>query len=359
MQSSTNQSPFTFFQKGLDLYNRALIGPVERTPVFAQIHEFTAHVLNIPKSIFYTRPDIRIPALLEVQAEYDLDLPLSTYDVYNIEAESLGQPIIINDDCMPDIDRSNMLIQEKSDINKIKTPNFESSGRFRNVVEGVQLFSSLTGFEPGMEFCAPFSLVANIRGIENFITDIYTDPEFARDLMNKVTDEVIAPYILYLNKLFPNATKFGGADATASFPIINYKILENWCVPSILRLRELTGLDVYVGNWVGERYLKDPYQMLDLKLKVTSKTFQGQDPDVEALGPELFKAYADKSNIPLVLGVGAAFLAQATPDQVIERVKHYVGVGKAGGKFALYLCNISAATPSENIRAAIETAHSF
>jgi hypothetical protein len=359
MQTPLNQPSFTSFQKGLDLYNRALIGPVERIPVFAQIHEFTAHELHIPKSIFYTRPDIRIPALLEVQAQYDLDLPLSTFDVYNIEAESLGQPIIMNDDCMPDVDRSHMLIQDKSDINKIKTPNFEKSGRFRNVVEGVQLFSSLTGFEPGLEFCAPFSLVANIRGIENFITDIYTDPEFARDLMNKVMDEVIAPYILFLKKLFPNANKFGGADATASFPIINYKILENWCAAPILRLRELTGLDVYVGNWVGERYLKNPMQLLELKLKVASTTIQGQDPDVETLGPELFKNFAEKSNIPLVLGVGAAFLAQASPDQVIERVKHYVEVGKAGGKFALYLCNISAATPPENLRAAIEAAHTF
>jgi hypothetical protein len=359
MQSSQYQPPFASFQKGRDLYNRALIGPVERIPVFAQIHEFTAYILKIPKSIFYTRPDIRIPALLEVQAEYDLDLPLSTYDVYNIEAESLGQPIIMNDDCMPDVDRSHMLIQDKSDIHKIKTPNFESSGRFCNVVEGIQLFSFLTGFEPGLEFCAPFSLVANIRGIENFITDIYTDPEFAQDLMNRVTDEVIAPYILFLKKLFPKANKFGGADATASFPIINYKILENWCAAPILRLRELTGLDVYVGNWVGERYLKNPMQMLDLKLKVASTTIQGQDPDVEALGPELFKNFSDKSNIPLVLGVGAAFLAQASPDQVIERVKQYVEVGKVGGKFALYLCNISAATPPENIRAAIEAAHSF
>ncbi len=73
----------------------------------------------------------------------------------------------------------------------------------------------------------------------------------------------------------------------------------------------------------------------------------------------MFKNFADKSSIPLVLGVGAAFLAQASPDQVIERVKHYVEVGKVGGKFALYLCNISAATPPENIRAAIETAHTF
>ena len=143
------------------------------------------------------------------------------------------------------------------------------------------------------------------------------------------------------------------------FQLLITKYLKTGVLPQLLRLRELTGLDVYVGNWVGERYLKNPMQLLDLKLKVASTTIQGQDPDVEALGPELFKNFADKSNIPLVLGVGAAFLAQASPDQVIERVKHYVEVGKVGGKFALYLCNISAATPPENLRAAIEAAHTF
>jgi uroporphyrinogen-III decarboxylase len=110
---------------------------------------------------------------------------------------------------------------------------------------------------------------------------------------------------------------------------------------------------------VGERYLKNPYQMLDLKLKVASNSIQGQDPDVEALGPELYKQYAKIANVPLVLGVGAAFLVQSSPQQVEERVKHYVEVGKVGGKFVLYLCNISSATPPENIRAAVETAHSL
>jgi len=53
----------------------------------------------------------------------------------------------------------------------------------------------------------------------------------------------------------------------------------------------------------------------------------------------------------------AGFIDRSTPEQVRERVKQYVEVGGKNGRFALYLCNLSAATPPENVTAAIETAH--
>ena len=299
-----------------------------------------------------------MPAMLEVQAEFGLDVAQVTHDVYNIEAEGLGQRLIFDDDCLPDVDRAQPLIREKSDLVKIKTPDFERVGRFRNVVEMYQVYKDLTGLEPGLGFCAPFSLAANLRGIEQLLDDIYTDPDFARALMDRLTDEVLAPYIFYLKSYFPNVTRFSGADATASPPIVNRRILDEWCGRSILRLRELTGMDVYVANWVGERYFKDPSGMLDLKMKVASGSLLGQDPDVEVLGPDLYKKYAQRHDTPLILGIGAVFLSQATPNQVRERVRQYVQVGARGGRFALYLCNLSAATPPENIRAAVDEAHS-
>lgn len=335
----------------------ALAGPNDRVPVYAQVHEFAAHVHKISNRVFYTRADVRVSSMLEIQAEYGLDVAQVTHDVYNIEAEGLGQRLIIQDDCMPDVDRTQPLIREKSDLLKIKTPDFDRVGRFRNVVEMFQVYQKMTGLEPGLGFCAPFSLAANLRGIEQLLVDIYTDPDFARNLLEKLTEEVLAPYIFYLKSYFPNVTRFSGADATASPPIVNLRILDEWCGRYILRLRELTGMDIYVSNWVGERYFKNPYSMLDLKMKVASGSLLGQDPDVEVLSPELYKQYAQRLDVPLILGIGAAFLSQATPQQVRERVRHYVNVGANGGRFALYLCNLSAATPPENIRAAVDEAH--
>jgi len=140
---------------------------------------------------------------------------------------------------------------------------------------------------------------------------------------------------------------------------VNLRILQEWVAPYILRLRELCGPEVCVPNWVGERYLKQPEEMLALKLRVAPDFLEGQDPDVEALGPEFYKAYAKAHDVPLVLGVGAAFTALSTPEQVRERVKRYVEVGGKNGRFALYLCNLGATTPPENVETAVEAARTY
>ena len=114
---------------------------------------------------------------------------------------------------------------------------------------------------------------------------------------------------------------------------------------------------MFVANWVGEQLIERPEEMLDLKLLVGPGSLLGQDPDVEALGPERYKAYAVRHDVPLILGVGAGFLAGARPEAVAERVRRYVEVGARGGRFALYLCNLGASTPPENLRAAVEAAH--
>jgi uroporphyrinogen decarboxylase len=334
-----------------------MAGEPDRVPVFAQMHEFVAEHLGIPRQEFITHPEIMVPAMLEVQAEYDIDVASITYDVYNIEAEGLGQKLVWGDASLPDIDRSEMLIRNRDDLSRIRTPDFDSVGSFGRVIRMHALFKKLTGIEPTLSFCAPFSLAANIRGIEALLFDLYDDPEFARLLFDRLTEEVLAPWILYQRKQFPAATRLNGADAIASPPIVNLPILKNWIAPYILRLRELCGPEVSVTNWTGEHHFRNPEEMLDLKRTVGPGSLLGQDPDVEKLGPTFYKEYAVSHNLPLILGVGAGFLANSSPAAVVERVRRYIEVGRKGGRFALYFCNLGGSTPPENVRAAIEAAH--
>ncbi len=334
-----------------------MTGRADRVPVFGQMHEFAAERLGIPRREFFTRPELSVPALLQIQREFGIDVPSITFDVYNIEAEALGQTLVWIDGGMPDVDRKQPLVRERGDLSRIRTPDFDTAGRFPQVIRMNALFKELTGLEPTLSFCAPFSLAANIRGIESLLIDMHEDPAFARGLMDAVTNEVLAPWILYQKRCFPGAQRISGADATASIPLVNLPVLRRWIVPYIQRLRQLCGPEVYVANWVGERYLPDPAEMLDLKLSVGPGALWAQDPDVESLGPALFKEFALAHDVPLVLGVGAGFLALATPSDVEARVREYVEVGGRGGRFALYLCNIGGSTPPENVKAAIETAH--
>jgi hypothetical protein len=335
----------------------ALQGRSPRVPIFGQMHEFVAAQCGIPRQEFFTRPELMVPAMLEVQTRYGLDVASITYDVYDIEAEALGQKIRWSAAGMPDIDRDTPLVRDRADLARIRTPDFDSVPACRRVLAMHTLFGRLTGIEPSLSFCAPFTLATNLRGIEQFLLDICTDPAFARDLLTRITEEVLAPWILYQKRHFPRSRRLGGVDATASIPLVNLAILREWVVPFILRLRALCGAELAVVNWVGERYLPRPAEMLDLKLAVGAGVLWGQDPDVEALGPAYYKRYAHDHAVPLILGVGAAFLAGSTPEEVALRVRRYVAIGGRGGRFALYLCNLGAGTSPENLVAAVETAH--
>ena len=350
---------YTAFQAGEEFMKAAMGGRTARVPVYAQMHDFAAQELGIPGEVFYTRPDILVPALLEVEARYKLDIASITYDVYNIEAEGLGQKLLFNESGVPDIDRSQPLIRAPEDLSLIRTPRFESTGRFSRVLELHTIFQRLTGLKPTLSFCAPFSLAANLYGIDRLLVAIYSDPAFVRSLLDRLVEEVLAPWILYQKAQFPGAVKITGADAVASIPVVNFHILEDWIAPGIIRLREICGPEVEVVNWVGESYLKFPEKMLDLKLRVGPGCIQGQDPDAERLGPDFYKKYALSRRTPLILGVGASFLAQSSPTEVTERVRNYVQAGKKEGKFAIYLCNLGATTPPENVRAAVEAVHEY
>ncbi len=357
---SGSENRYHFFKEGSARFDKAMEGIPDRVPLFAQLHEFAAAQTGVPPKKFYTDPETLVSNSLEVMETYGIDVPVLDYDVYNIEAEALGQEVIWSETAMPDVDRTKPLIQDKSDLKKIRTPDFEHDGRFPVVLEMNRLFLEMTGgIEPTLGFCAPFSLAANIRGIEQLLIDIYVDPEFARELFERVTDAVLIPWILRLKEEFPETNSICGSDASASIPIVNPYILRDWIIPYVKRLREQCGPEVYVPNWVGETHLKHPEEMLDMKLEGCPGFVEGQDPDVEGLGPSFYKSYATKKGLPLVLGVGAAFLALATPEAVRDRVRQYIEIGGEGGRFALYLCNLGATTPPENVRAAVQAVRDF
>jgi len=350
---------YSSFQKGAKRFQTALGGIPDRVPVYAQLHEFAMQELGVLAREFYTNSELLTTGSLEITEQYGIDVGLVDYDVYNIEAEALGQKVIFKNQHMPDVDRSTPLITGRRDLINIKTPDFDTAGRFPMVMEIQSLYEKLTGLPPALQFTSPFSLAANLRGIEQLILDIYRDPDFVRDLFDTLVDEVLAPWILYQKARFPNASSISGADATASLPILNLQMLEQWVVPYILRLREICGPQLYVANWVGERYLKNPNELLNLKLQVCPDFLEVQDPDVAALGPQVIKDFAQNHNLPLILGVGAGFLATSTPEAVSDRVRNYVEVGGKNGRFALYLCNIGASTPPANVKAAVNAAHTF
>jgi len=291
---------------------------------------------------------------------YGIDSPYLDFDVYNIEPEGLGMEIFWNDDSLPDLNYAKPIITDEDDLQKIKTPDFDPFGRFSHVLEMYHQYEKLTGgVLPPFRCSAPFTLAANIRGASNLLIDIYMKPDFVSDLLDRITEKVLAPWLLRVKNEFPNLKEIGADDALGSLPIVSPDIMRDWVMPPILKLRELVGPEIYVPNWIGEHYLSKPEVMLDMKRQVCQNFIRVQDPDVEKLGPGIFKEYANKHNINLCLGVGASFLDSATPAEVEDRVKNYLQIGAQGGRLTLYLCALSAGTSPENVRAAVRAVREY
>jgi uroporphyrinogen-III decarboxylase len=328
-----------------------------RVPVYAQHHEFTVKRFGLSPRDFYRDPQLMVETQLATTAEFGFDLPSVDWDYYNLEAEAIGQEIAFPDNGTPDIDRTRPLIASEADLDRIATPDFEAAGRFRSIVHLIELVAEKTGLPPSLMVTAPFSLAANIRGIEALLLDMHWSPGFAHQIFRRLIDEVVGPWIEHVRNRFPDITSVSAADATASIPIVSPVVARDWVIPYVDRLSRLTGSRVGIANWVGEAQLEDPTEFMDLKLDVADRYIEGQDPDIEKLGPEWYVTYADHHDIPLVLGVGSAFMAMAEPAQVHDRVAHYVRAGMEHHSFALYLSNLGALTPEANVRAAVDAVH--
>ena len=278
-----------------------------------------------------------------VYSYYKLDKVCTIYDVYNIESIALGQKMKYFESDFPAVDAGNPIIKEKKDLSKVKNINFTGNSRCRFVLELIDLYKENVGGDFKPRFCAPFSLAVNIRGFNNLINDIYSDRKFVRELFKVINYEVLAPWIsMQRKKLGDTSIIASGADAWVTIPNVNLMIIEDIIIPSYLELKELVG-NIYLSIMGGARYLEDVTKFLDLQKVLNPFLVKGFDPDTEMLGPEVFRDYACKNNMDLLLGIDPNFILNFSLEEIIERIGRYIDVGlSSSGKFTLYFNDIPA-----------------
>ncbi len=293
---------------------------------------------------------------------YDLDLPGFYYDIYNIEAEALGQKMNWDPQRMPDIDRINPLIREPADLDRLRPPDFRKSGRMPFVLEVMKRSYDL-GFPVRVRFCSPFSLAVNVRGIENFLMDIMTAPKFAHRLLRFLTDEVLCPWVQTQREATGKPEIFGnGADAAASPPIVTVEIFEEFVVPYVLRMNERIRNVTSVGYWGYSYLFQKPEKfrkMLSLMAVMSPLLLMCLDPDVERTGPEAYVEFAVEKGMPIMLGLDTNLLQEGPVEKIVERCRRYVLAGARAPRLVMFFNDISIHTPPEHTHAAIAAIRHF
>ena len=326
----------------------------------AQINDHSAHLAGISSKQFFTDAHTFTRAQLLVTEYYRLDVLSNFWDVYNIEAEALGQNVVYHPGGIPDADRTRPLISTPSDLDKICPPDPYKSGRMPWILKVCRYFLEMTGSLERVYFTAPFSIAVNIRGYENLIQDMFDRPRFVHRLFKYLCDEVIVPFMEVIRSEVNNPKLvLDGRDAWASPPLITLDMMDEYVVAYTERLRDKLGDNLITrGNW-GDAKSRDIERFFSQKIRCSPGALSVLDPDLYEVGPERVKAFADQHNAFVTAGVDAALLQTGPVEAIVERIKLYIDKMARDGRCMIHLNQVPAKTPPEHVHAAVAACHAY
>ena len=326
----------------------------------AQSNDHSARLAGISCKRFFTDAKCFTQIQQLVTEYYGFDALSNFWDVYNIEAEALGQKVIFYRDGIPDVDRNRPLIATRDDFDRLKPPNPSASGRMPWVMQIIQHFKDFAGKVDRIYFSAPFSVAANIRGYENLIHDIFERPDFVHRLFQFLCDEVIVPFVEEMKKQSGNPdVLIDGRDAWASPPMITLDMMDEFVVAYTGRLRERLGNKLVTrGNW-GDAKSGQVDRFLAQKFRCSPGSVSVLDPDLFDIGPGRVRRFARENNAFVTAGVDATLLRNGPVDAIVDRIKLYIDQLARNGQCMIHLNQIPADTPSRHIHAAVAACHAY
>jgi len=306
---------------------------------------------------FFTDAETFLRCELAADMRYGLDAPTIHYDVYNIEAEALGVPLIASETDIPTVDPRRPPLLSPDEFTQLPAVKPGHGGRMPFVLEINRRLTDM-GLAPKVRFTGLFSLAAALLGLPRLVEAVVSTPDKVHRLMEFLTLEVVAPWIVRQREDCGVQATATGSDALASPPILSPALVREYCLKYVAMLEEAVGGVRLAGLW-GESFLAQPEELLEIKRQGSQSSIQVLDPDVTALGPALFREYADRVDVSVVMGMDANLINGGTPRQVRERARRFIEEGGIRGRFVLFMNDIPYDTPPGNVDAVVATAREY
>jgi len=212
------------------------------------MHDFFGH----ESSEFYKGdPERYVRTTLMTRRLLGMNKLYLSWPVYAFTAEAMGQTTMYPDKFPPGSDPDVMLLN-RDNWQDVQTPDF-NSGIPAIIEKMIRCYVRLTGLEPILHLSAPYSLAADTFGQEPLLAALVHEPEFAKDLLQRLADRVLRPWIDDFIKKFPNGW-VELSDASGSPFFIGPRNCKDISIASIQYLKKNMpwGHRVYDANYRGD-----------------------------------------------------------------------------------------------------------
>ena len=234
--------------------------PTNSVCVTTSLHLTTLTLLNqlygLTSADFYKGDPLRyVRTTLMTQRLLGIRKLTLHWPVYAFGAECLGQVTMYPEKHPPSADSGKPLI-DKTNWSELGTPNLENNV-FQVMEDMLACFSDLTNLEPIAHLPAPYSLAADIFGMEALILSLVEEPDFVEELLDHLTEQVFAPWCEHLSRVLPNVW-IELSDASGSPIFIGPRLFMKTAARPVHRLinNYPWGNRIFVANYRGDTPLK-------------------------------------------------------------------------------------------------------
>lgn len=244
-------------------------------------------------------------------------------------------------------------IARLEEVERLRVIDPEHDGRVPALLEGVRLMARQVGNEiaiRGNADQAAFDLACMVRGTENFLMDLATDPDNPN--LQRLFEVCYQGHLAVHRALIAAGAHFTSMGDSFSGPdVVSPQMFDRFSRPYEERLvRDLAADGIFVVIHI----CGDTTKILDSLSEYDSCGFE-LDYKTDAVKA---KRTAGARHVLFGNVDPSAVIAQGTTGQVCKKTRELISVWKPGAHFVLNAgCAIPAHTPPENIRAFIETAH--
>ena len=317
--------------------------PVDRTPVMASFIAAGAEWRGIPQSRLHQDVDTLVATLLGLSEEFGLDGAYISSDNWVIHAALGGEVEFVHDD-EPRGHRP--ILADWSALECLKVPMPDGAARMSFMLAAAR--QAVAGNRAGLFLEAnidsgPFQMAGILRGAEQLMVDLVTDPVEVHRLLAFCT-EVARSYGAAMAQTGVDAVQFG--DSTAS--LVSRGMYEEFVEPyqkSVVAAIRDAGAYPFLHVCGNSNHLSERLGMSGAAC-------------VEIDGPaDLAKTVAAVADRVALRGnIPTPLLQRGTAQEVGRRAAECLRVAR-GSRFILSPgCGVPRGTPRENIRALVRTA---